>query len=79
VFLWSGDLADAERLIERLIDQRSTALLWPLYHAVGIGQKGALLLLRGDATTASSISPAASHTIRDAAFDHDDRVRDGAR
>jgi len=47
VFLWVGDLADAERLIERLIDHAARHSLGP-YHAVGIGQKGALLLLRGD-------------------------------
>lgn len=47
VFLWVGDWASAERLIERLIDHAARHFLGP-YHAVGIGQKGELLLRRGD-------------------------------
>lgn len=47
VFLWIGDWADAEILIERLIDHSARHFLGP-YHAVGIGQKGELLLRRGD-------------------------------
>jgi predicted ATPase/DNA-binding winged helix-turn-helix (wHTH) protein len=47
VFLWVGDLANAEILIERLIDHSARHFLGP-YHAVGIGQKGELLLRRGD-------------------------------
>ncbi|MBW5437272.1 tetratricopeptide repeat protein [Bradyrhizobium canariense] len=49
VFLWVGDLANAEILIERLIDHSARHFLGP-YHAVGIGQKGELLLRRGDVT-----------------------------
>ncbi|MBR0788383.1 winged helix-turn-helix domain-containing protein [Bradyrhizobium manausense] len=47
VFLWIGDWASAESLIERLIDHAARHFLGP-YHAVGIGQKGELLLRRGD-------------------------------
>ncbi len=47
VFLWVGDWANAESLIERLIDHAAKHFLGP-YHAVGIGQKGELLLRRGD-------------------------------
>jgi len=47
VFLWIGDWASAERLIERLIDHASRHFLGP-YHAVGIGQKGELLIRRGE-------------------------------
>lgn len=47
VFLWVGDWDNAERLIERLIDHSARHFLGP-YHAVGIGQKGELLLRRGD-------------------------------
>jgi tetratricopeptide (TPR) repeat protein len=49
VFLWVGDWASAESLIERLIDHSARHFLGP-YHAVGIGQKGELLLRRGDVT-----------------------------
>ena len=49
VFLWIGDWASAETLIERLIDHSARHFLGP-YHAVGIGQKGELLLRRGDVT-----------------------------
>ncbi|MGY8706566.1 winged helix-turn-helix domain-containing protein [Bradyrhizobium sp. 18BD] len=49
VFLWVGDWANAEILIERLIDHSARHFLSP-YHAVGIGQKGELLLRRGDVT-----------------------------
>jgi predicted ATPase/DNA-binding winged helix-turn-helix (wHTH) protein len=47
VFLWVGDWASAESLIDRLIDHAARHFLGP-YHAVGIGQKGELLLHRGD-------------------------------
>ncbi|MDA9520401.1 transcriptional regulator [Bradyrhizobium sp. CCBAU 11434] len=47
VFLWVGDWTSAESLIERLIDHAARHFLGP-YHAVGIGQKGELLLRRGD-------------------------------
>lgn len=47
VFLWVGDWDNAEILIERLIDHSARHFLGP-YHAVGIGQKGELLLRRGD-------------------------------
>ncbi|EJN10540.1 putative ATPase [Bradyrhizobium sp. YR681] len=47
VFLWVGDWASAEILIERLINHAERHFLGP-YHAVGIGQKGELLLRRGD-------------------------------
>ena len=47
VFLWVGDWANAEILIERLINHSERHFLGP-YHAVGIGQKGKLLLRRGD-------------------------------
>jgi tetratricopeptide (TPR) repeat protein len=47
VFLWVGDWASAESLIDRLIDHSARHFLGP-YHAVGIGQKGELLLRRGD-------------------------------
>jgi predicted ATPase/DNA-binding winged helix-turn-helix (wHTH) protein len=47
VFLWIGDWASAEGLIDRLIDHAATHLLGP-YHAVGIGQRGELLVRRGD-------------------------------
>ncbi|OAF10756.1 transcriptional regulator [Bradyrhizobium centrolobii] len=47
VFLWVGDWASAESMIDRLIDHAARHFLGP-YHAVGIGQKGELLLRRGD-------------------------------
>ncbi|CCD91006.1 Transcriptional regulator [Bradyrhizobium sp. ORS 375] len=47
VFLWVGDCASAQSMIERLIDHAARHFLGP-YHAVGIGQKGLLLLQRGD-------------------------------
>ncbi|WP_027531256.1 winged helix-turn-helix domain-containing protein [Bradyrhizobium sp. WSM3983] len=47
VFLWVGDWASAESLIDRLIDHAAQHFLGP-YHAVGIGQKGELLLRHGD-------------------------------
>ncbi|RXG96422.1 ATP-binding protein [Bradyrhizobium zhanjiangense] len=47
VFLWVGDWANAEIQIERLIEHSARHFLGP-YHAVGIGQKGELLLRRGD-------------------------------
>jgi tetratricopeptide (TPR) repeat protein len=47
VFLWVGDWTNAESMIERLIDHAARHFLGP-YHAVGIGQKGELLLRRGD-------------------------------
>jgi tetratricopeptide (TPR) repeat protein len=47
VFLWVGDWANAESMIERLIDHAAKHFLGP-YHAVGVGQKGELLLRRGD-------------------------------
>ncbi|WP_407119830.1 ATP-binding protein [Bradyrhizobium sp. STM 3561] len=47
VFLWVGDWDNAELLIERLIDHSARHFLGP-YHAIGIGQKGELLLRRGD-------------------------------
>lgn len=47
VFLWVGDWVSAESMIDRLIEHAARHFLGP-YHAVGIGQKGALLLLRGD-------------------------------
>jgi tetratricopeptide (TPR) repeat protein len=47
VFLWVGDWATAESMIERLIDHAARHFLGP-YHAVGIGLKGELLVRRGD-------------------------------
>jgi predicted ATPase/DNA-binding winged helix-turn-helix (wHTH) protein len=47
VFLWIGDWVSAESMIERLIDHAAKHFLGP-YHAVGIGQKGELLVRRGD-------------------------------
>jgi predicted ATPase/DNA-binding winged helix-turn-helix (wHTH) protein len=47
VFLWIGDWANAESLIERLIDHAAKHSLGP-YHAVAVGQKGELLLRRGN-------------------------------
>jgi predicted ATPase len=49
VFLWIGNWDSAESLIERLIDHAAKHFLGP-YHAVGIGQKGELLVRRGDIT-----------------------------
>jgi len=51
VFLWVGDWDNAESMIERLIDHAARHFLGP-YQAVGIGQKGELLLRRGDAAGA---------------------------
>jgi predicted ATPase/DNA-binding winged helix-turn-helix (wHTH) protein len=47
VFLWVGDWATAESMIERLIDHAARHFLGP-YHAVGIGLKGELLVRRGE-------------------------------
>jgi predicted ATPase len=46
VFLWNGDLDEAERSIERFIDQADRYSLAP-YQAVGRGVKGELLVRRG--------------------------------
>jgi hypothetical protein len=47
VFLWIGDWIGAESMIARLIDHAAKHFLGP-YHAVGIGQKGELLVRRGE-------------------------------
>ncbi|MBR0692750.1 winged helix-turn-helix domain-containing protein [Bradyrhizobium lablabi] len=47
VFLWVGDWVSAESMIERLVDHSARHFLGP-YQAVGVGQKGELLLRRGD-------------------------------
>lgn len=47
VFLWVGDWAHAETLIERLTDHSIRHFLGP-YQAVAMGQKGELLVRRGD-------------------------------
>jgi predicted ATPase/DNA-binding winged helix-turn-helix (wHTH) protein len=47
VLLWFGDWSNAEIQIERLIAHASKYRLGP-YHAVGIGQKGELLIRRGE-------------------------------
>lgn len=47
VFIWVGDWTTAESMIERLIRHSSKHFLGP-YHAVGIGQKGELMMRRGD-------------------------------
>lgn len=47
VFLWVGDWTNAESMIDRLIGHAAKHSLGP-YHAVGIGQKGELLLRQGD-------------------------------
>ena len=78
VFLWVGDWANAESLIERLIDHSARHFLGP-YHAVGIGQKGrtpAPPRRRRRRHRASSPQP--GHAVRDPAPDHDDGVCDGA-
>src|SRR5262249_30524908 len=49
VFLWIGDWATAERMIDRFIDHTARHSLGP-HHAVGIGLKGELLVRRGDFT-----------------------------
>jgi hypothetical protein len=48
VFLWSGDWLSAEELVERVIAHAAKHSLGP-YHAVGLGQKGALSIKRGAA------------------------------
>lgn len=50
VFLWIGDWDIAENMIERLIDHAAKHFLGP-YHAVGIGQMGELLILRGETSS----------------------------
>jgi predicted ATPase len=47
VFLWTGDWPNADSMIDRLIQHSAKHSLGP-YHAVGIGQKGELLLRQGD-------------------------------
>jgi tetratricopeptide (TPR) repeat protein len=47
VFLWSGDLAAADRVISQLIEQARQHSLDP-YHAVGRGLLGELMLARGE-------------------------------
>jgi predicted ATPase/DNA-binding winged helix-turn-helix (wHTH) protein len=47
VFLWSGDWVNSESMIERLIAHAAKHSLAP-YHAVGIGQRGELLIRRGE-------------------------------
>ena len=79
VFLWVGDWANAEILIERLIDHSARHFLGP-YHAVGIGQKGELLLRRGDiAGGIEHLRRSQATLVRHAAPDHDDGVCNGAR
>jgi len=68
VFLWIGDWASAEGLIERLIDHAAKHLLGP-YHAVGIGQKGELLVRRG------SVRAGIDHLRRSQAMLHATRHR----
>jgi predicted ATPase/DNA-binding winged helix-turn-helix (wHTH) protein len=48
VFLWNGNWAAAEEMIERLIRHAASHSLGP-YHAVGLGLKGELLVKRGEA------------------------------
>jgi predicted ATPase len=48
VFLWTGDLENAERHIERFVFRAESYSLGP-YLAVGRGFKGQLAILRGDA------------------------------
>jgi hypothetical protein len=47
VYLWSGDLDAAERVVDRLLAHAEKHSLGP-YHAVALGQKGELLIKRGD-------------------------------
>ena len=47
VFLWIGDWASAEDLINRIVACASKHSLGP-YHAVGLGLKGTLAIKRGD-------------------------------
>lgn len=51
VFLWSGDWTSAEEGIDRLIAQAVSRSLGQ-YHAAGLGLKGCLLIMRGNAETA---------------------------
>ena len=68
VFLWVGDWATAEIMIDRLIHHSSMHFLGP-YHAVGIGQKGELLMRRGN------LSEGIEHLRRSQAMLHATRHR----
>src|SRR5258708_32601852 len=48
VFLWTGDWSEADRIIDRLIACAEKYSLRP-YHAIGLGLKGELSLVQGDA------------------------------
>jgi predicted ATPase/DNA-binding winged helix-turn-helix (wHTH) protein len=50
VFLWTGDVARAERHVDWLIGHAETHSLAP-YQAVGLGYQGELAISRGDART----------------------------
>jgi hypothetical protein len=47
VYLWSGELDAAERVVDRLLAHAEKHSLGP-YHAVALGQKGELLVKRGE-------------------------------
>jgi predicted ATPase/DNA-binding winged helix-turn-helix (wHTH) protein len=47
LFLWTGDWSEADRIIDQLIARAERYSLGPA-HAVGLGLKGKLSLLRGD-------------------------------
>jgi hypothetical protein len=55
VFLWVGDLANAEKHIDRFISRAETHWLGP-YLAVGRGLKAELAIRRGDAQNAATCS-----------------------
>ena len=49
VYLWTGEVAAAERIVEELLKHTEKHSLAP-YHAVALGEQGQLLIHRGDFT-----------------------------
>jgi tetratricopeptide (TPR) repeat protein len=54
VFLWTGDLSEADRIIDQLIACAEKYSLRP-YHAIGLGLKGELSLRQGDAQAGQNL------------------------
>jgi tetratricopeptide (TPR) repeat protein len=64
VFIWTDDLASAETYIDRLVTQAERHSLTP-YHAVGLGERGTLLIRRGDLDAGMRCLRGALETLRE--------------
>src|SRR5258708_31745767 len=54
VFVWTGEWAEADRIIDRLIAWSEKYSLRP-YHAIGLGLKGELSLRQGNAQAGQNL------------------------